>query len=221
MEFPQEILVKEIQSINPELDPKKTEKYLALYHGGSYMTDAVKKSLLIQRQNEMTGDGRCVYEARLKRSYYLNRAGGLVDFVVSSITADSPKITVGENATEEQRKYWLGLNFDADGFGTPYATLFRQNLRDQLVTNHPYVEVNAEGVDAKMSRVDPAMIIDWGVDDNGDRWVKKYGVRELRSNPFNNTVTTQHIWTIYTATDTVVYRAISQRENDSSNKFLK
>jgi len=221
MKFPKSVPVKEISSQHCELDQSVAELYDAMYRGGSAMTNEMKKKILIEKQNEKQFQPE-VYKERIKRSFYLNRAGGLIDYIISSSTANSPRITVSENATDEQKQFWLSKNINCDGNGKPFSTVFRDILRDQLVSRRSYVEtiVGEDKDEIYMQHLCPQLVIDWGTAKDGTEWVKTYGLNSIKSSPFEVEEILQHVWTIYTESETIVYKAQSKKEDKSRHMYF-
>jgi len=213
MEFPKSVPVKQINSRHDNLDAEKTEKYMALYEGGSAMTDKIKKQIIIKRQNEVKFQPE-VYDQRVQRAYYINRAGGVIDYIVSNATMDTPRIMVSKNADDEQKRFWGYKNIDADGYGTPFASVFRQLLKDELVTKRPYIQVEVIDDRIGINRLDPEIVIDWGVYGDGTPWVKTYAWNSIKPDPFAEESGVEHIWTIYTQKESVVYKAISTKTDN-------
>lgn len=217
MEYPKSVSVKTLRSCSQKKSDNRTKVYQALYSGGSSMTLEIKKKLILKRANEIQFQPK-LYDRRLERAYYINRAGGIVDWIISNATQDTPRIIVGENATEDQKQFWLKKNIDVDGYGTPFASFFRQLLKNQLVSRNPYIEIEVADSEINMSSLDPEMVIDWGYD-GATEWIKTYAVNYYKETPFEKSTTTEHIWTIYTNTDTVVYKSLSKKE-DANEQYV-
>lgn len=213
MEFPSTVPIKQINSKHADVDAEKTNKYNALYEGGSAMTQKIKEQIIIKRQNEIKFQPE-VYNQRVARAYYINRAGGVIDYIVSNATMDTPRIMVSEKADEEQKKFWSYKNIDADNYGTPFASIFRQLLKDELVTKRPYIQVEIIDDDIGINRMDPGIVIDWGINDDGTPWVKTYAWNMIKSSPFQEEQLIEHIWTIYTPEESIVYKAISKKTDN-------
>lgn len=207
MKYPESVPVKELKGTHNQYCMDKMEIYNALYSGGSEMTPEIKRKIIVKRANEVKFQPKLYNQRVEKAGFYINRSGGLIDWVISSSTKDTPRIVVSKNATPEQAAFWLGKNINADGKGTPFATIFRKLLKDQLVSRVPYLQVLIDDNGINLDTIDPEMVVDWG-----DGWIKTYGINTYKISPFTQEEYTENIWTIYTAEDTVVYKAVSKQD---------
>jgi len=201
--MPGNLTVKELKSVNPKIDLGEIDLLMALYAGGKRF-EKFKKEFLIHREAETLGLANI--ESRLKRAQYVNRAAGLVDWIVSSATAGCPEI-VGDNPR------WGELNLNSDGQGTPFSSLCRQLLSDMLVARWPYVEARSIGNDPyTIWRRDPETVLDFENDDTGGlEWIKTQAIQQARSTAYGAPDRERVIITYYTDTDTVSY--VAYRKN--------
>ena len=202
--MPQALTVKELKSVNPKIDLGEIDLLMALYAGGKRF-EKFKPEFLIHREAETLGLANI--ESRLKRAQYVNRAAGLIDWIVSSATAGKPAI-IGDNPR------WEELNQNSDGMGTPFSSLCRQLLADMLVARWPYVE--ARSIDDEpytLWRRDPETVLDFENNDQGGlEWIKTQVIQQARSTPFGAPDREKVIITYYTDTDTVSY--VAYRKNN-------
>lgn len=195
--MPQDLTVKTLKSVNPKIDLGEIDLLMALYAGGKRF-EKFKPEFLIHREAETLGLANI--ESRLKRAQYVNRAAGLVDWIVSSATAGNPRI-------EGVDEYWQQLNENADGMGTPFSSVVRQLLADMLVARWPYVE--ARSIDDEpytIWRRDPETVYDFQNDDNGQlTWIKTVCEQQARSTNYAAPDRNRIITTYYDDKSTVSY----------------
>jgi len=208
--FPNELSLKTLLSENHDADLNLIGDYASLYDGGS---DFDIDSMIIKRKGEVEGCILGQLEERKRRAAYTNYAGGIIDGLVSEATSDTPRIFV-HNGTDEQKIFWLNMNLDADGYGTPFATIFRECLKDELVSRRSYFEAIMVGEtndrdSIGISRQSPMTVLDWDKE-----WVKIHTVEYTRDedNPFAASDVELHYFTFFSEDSTMVYQA--KRKND-------
>ena len=216
--FPASVEVKDIKKTHCEYYPELIRRYTAAYEGG-HGFKSVAEDLLIKRELEQKNPR--LFEMRLQRSDYINRAGGLLDFLKAAVFKSEPMIV-----TEPENEYWFNLNADADGLGTSLPTLLRDALLSMTVNQRSYLladfreSVNdpkaAGSADARMRVLDAEIVDDWGRDELGAlTWVRLHTVDKVREN--ESDITSQpdvehHKWIYITATEVVTYEATSQKD---------
>lgn len=195
--MPEALTVKALTSTNPKIDLGEIDLLMALYCGGKRF-DKFKSEFLIYRQAETLGLANP--QERLKRAQYVNRAAGLVDWLVASAT-DSEVAIVGDNPR------WEELNKNVDGMGTPFPSLVRQLLADMLVARWPYVEARAVGnAPYTVWRRDPETVYDFENNDDGSlAWIKTCAKQQDRTTEYAAPDRLRVVITYYTPTDTVSY----------------
>ena len=208
-----QVPVKTLLKPGPEYDAKVLELYDAMYAGGSKFED-VKPSLLVKREIERSGGeaGARSYKMRLERAAYLNRLGGIIDFFCAKVFVNNPRVV--PQATGPDAEYWESLNDDADGNGTPFATLCRQTLREMLISNRAYIKVNFDDeedeLQASISLKKAMEVDDWMFGKDGElEWVRCHAVDVERPMIATDEDKAQerHTWTFYTRTSVDIYEA--------------
>jgi len=178
--LPNTLPVKQLQMHGPAYDCEQIELYTALYTGGRLFQDNIRH-FLTKRPLECASDGESGigghkhYETRMKSAFYINRAGGLIDWFTARVYEDTPTIQVGEGVSDDSRAYWEGLNDNADGLGTPLAGVMREALRDVFLHKRGYF-LSASPIEV-VSGTDPAnmtishlrspQVDDWQESDRG------------------------------------------------------
>ena len=200
--MPGELTVKALKSVNPKIDLGEIDLLMALYAGGRKF-EPYKKAFLIHREAETLGLASVA--SRLKRAQYINRAAGLVDWIVSSATSSMPKI-VGTNP------YWEELNKNTDGMGTPFSSLVRRLLADMLIARFPYVEARAiDNEPFTIWRRDPETVYDFSNNMDGSlEWIKTYVEIQDRTIAYAAPDRIKAVITYYTPNDTVSYTMYKQ-----------
>ena len=167
--LPEFIPVDEIIKTSPEYDLNKIGLYEAVFLGGELFRSKIDQ-LLDKREVELIKPK--IYELRKASSRYLNKSNGLINLFKSSVFKKPPVIT-----TEPESEYWTGLSRNADGNGTPLATLAREALLGMLVNNRSYLmadfreeisdSMEPDSNAAKMRVLTADMIDNWGRDEFG------------------------------------------------------
>ena len=209
MEYPATLPISELISTHPELRPEKIADYQAFYYGGEEF-DRRRDRLIIKRKVEdsrsanHTFDGAAHYEFRKKRSQYINRVGGMVDWITSAVCKNTPRVVIrniGE-ANPEQIQFWTRLNLDADMEGTPFSSMVRVLVRDELVTGIPSLEISQDDGEPRIMRVEPAAVLDWT-----DEMVKCRFVSYDRPSELLSPNRQKHTFIFFTEHDVVCYVA--------------
>lgn len=188
MPFPETVPVKTLDATNNEYDEETLGLYWALYVGGSTFNEWIDK-IIIKREIERRGESIGVrsYEERKKFAYYQNLLGGFIDGSVAQITKDGVAIVVdGPEGTEERQQYYKDLNADVDGRGTPFASLSRSLLVDEMVSRYGWINVRQSDEDAQkmyIERVNPLKVIDWQVDLEAGRLIYAKARRQIEYRP--------------------------------------
>lgn len=229
MEFPSEIKIGAIESTHPHYCGETLANYDALYVGGNAFRDR-KDQFVVKRRAETDGAHASQHYAdRVKRLHYVNRARGLINWLVAAVCQPSPpRITVPADLPEESSAYWLSLNDDADGLGTPLAALFRRSLRNGMVSGRSYyhmyfpgaidgqaVAYDSDSMAAYMRPIDGMMVDDWQDDEFGAlTWLRVHGVEMVRSgSEIGKADTERHTWTYITKSETATYEALKRDRN--------
>jgi hypothetical protein len=169
---------------HPEYTARKGawKTYRDLYAGGEQMKSNAAEHL-IRRQREPAD----VYAERLKRVFYENYIGSIVDWYAATLFRREPVLTLeGDNAAG--KKFFAALAEDADRKGSELTDFFRHQFIEAMVTGTSYVLVDfprlnhrpltrAEEEASGASRAylvpfSPEEVINWSRDDQGNfDWV--------------------------------------------------
>lgn len=226
MQMPNSIPVDELRQTNPCYDAEKIRRHAALYEGGSAFRAQVEKMLVkrqLEEQSTQLFNGAALFRERTKRAWYVNRAGGFVDYACAKVLGDSPRIVVGEGVPDDVRSYWEGMNDDADGLGTSLLEIARELLKDAFVHGRAYLDADYASKQsvpgdpatskAVMRVIPMSSVEDWDVAADGSLgWVKRHTVGIVR-NPAKQWMSEQsseHFWTFFQPEEIVVYKAISE-----------
>jgi len=229
--FPATLMVKELQKDNPEYDGDKILDHAALYFGGDVFRDRIDRFLVKRKIEELSGDasgigGQAHYEQRKKSAYYVNRAGGMVDWLTAAVFRVKPEIVITDG-TDEQKAYWESLNCDADGLGNPLVAVARESLRDTMLHKRAYFQAEfretessrgvVDGKAATIRLISAASADDWFLSDAGKlSMLRRHTVEATRdefaiwSQPDLET----HYWTFFDENSIAVYVAKKKPEEE-------
>ncbi len=230
MNFPESISVQDIKDPNPDYDYDQVEDYKALYLGGEEFRER-KDRFLTPRNSDRTYPEQ--YADRLARAHYINRAGGIIDWLAAAVLNDRPQYIVSESASEESREYWEGLNRDADGLGHPIGDVITRSLIQSLVHNRSYLTAKfdspvgrkgGDGLDAKIDIMSAEEVTDWGFDNTGKLdFAKATGCELVRdpAEPWKQSTVKRYTWTFYDEEKVAVYEAFERNnQKDSEAKLV-
>lgn len=222
MTFPSAIPVRDLRVTHAEYSGPRIANYDALYRG----SDAFRKRLddfLIKRKVEEKGlkfglNANELYLDRQKWAHYVNRAGGLIDWLVAAVFGNTLRI----EAPEDKSGYWQGLNENADGRGTPLPAAMRRALCEMMVQGRCYLYPLAQADVAQPGDADsmamflrhyPAKAVDdWSsnADDNEDLdWIRIHAVNAIRSTAIGPADQERELWSF--VTDDAVYTYSAER----------
>ena len=111
-------------------------KYRDLYVGGEQMIRNADR-YLVARQNE-PGD---VYGERLRRAFYENYIGSIIDWYAATLFRREPVLTF-EGTDERGRAFYNEFAEDCDLRGSSLSEFFRRQLVNALVLGKSYVVVD-------------------------------------------------------------------------------
>jgi hypothetical protein len=224
MAFPSSIPIKSLKVCNPSYDPKKLQKYEALYSGGEKF-DAIRKDMLTRREIEKANDelGDRSYKLRLERAPYVSRVGGLIDSFIAIILQNGPKLV--PETTGPDAEFWEELNTNVDGHGTSFPSLCRATLRELLLTGRPYFKLSfiPASSDASISLLKAAGVCDWDFGDDGElAWVRVDAVDCVRPMIFSEEDPPQerYTWSFYSGDEIVIYEATKKVGEDWDEKAV-
>lgn len=111
-------------------------RYRDLYVGGEQMIRNADR-YLVARQNEPAD----VYGERLRRAYYENYAGSIIDWYAATLFRREPVLSF-EGTDERGRAFYNAFAEDCDLRGSTLSDFFRRQLINALVMGHSYVVVD-------------------------------------------------------------------------------
>lgn len=229
MTFPASIPVKDIKDTNLSYDYECIKDYCSLYLGGEEFRDRKERFLVPRKSDKKYPDQ---WKERLKRAFYINRAGGIIDFLAAAVLYDKPRYVVKDGASDKSRKYWEGLNKDADGLGHPIADVLNRSLVKSLVHNRSYLRASFDsdrgnlesgGVDANIDVVDPVSVTDWQHCEDGHlKWLKLSGIEAVRDpdRPWVAPDETRSTWSFYTDKEIAIYEAYTKNKQYPTDATL-
>lgn len=209
MKFPESIEIEKISKTNPEYEGKDLRLYDALYVGGKRLRNHMDVMLPMRDLEKVSGaDGQSAYASRMARAQYINRAGGLIDWLTAAVFRNDPKFT----AKGGDKEYWEGLNENADGLGTPFSTICREALTAAMIGWRSYFKARFDDKDSKnamISVVSGLDIDDWQHDKNGDFiWGRSYSREKYRDDEaIASPNVLRHRWTYYAPDQIAIYEA--------------
>jgi hypothetical protein len=215
LSLPATVPIDDIIKTHSEYHPDKIRQYTAAYEGGSAFENIVDE-MLVKREIEYTNSD--LYKQRKERADYINRAGGLLDFLKAAVFKAEPYIQPAEDD-----EYWLGLNLNADGNWKSTPATMRDGLLSMTVNKRAYFFADFKDeifdpkspttANARLRVLGAEIVDDWGRDDSGAlSWVRLHTVEMVREN--ENNVTEQpnverHRWTYIDSDSMQTYEAYS------------
>jgi hypothetical protein len=123
---------------HPEYAARKDawRTYRDLYAGGDQLK-ANAQSYLIRRQREPAD----VYNERVKRVFYENYIGSIVDWYAATLFRREPVLSF-EGGSEPGKQFFALLVDDADRRGTALTDFFRRQFIEAMITGTSYVLVD-------------------------------------------------------------------------------
>ena len=194
----------------------KIMDYEALYLGGDLFRQR-KENFLIKRHSDEKYPSQ--WKERLSRAGYINRAGGIIDWIAAAVFYDRPTYEVSDTATDETRAYWEGLNEDADGLGHPISDILTRCLVNMLVHKRSYLTAKFESergrlvdgsLNAYIDLFNPVEIVDWQHDNGKLEWCRRDGMESMRSadKQWAMSSDVRKTWTFYDDETINTYEAI-------------
>lgn len=196
-------------------------KYRDLYVGGEQMIRQADR-YLVARQSEPSD----VYGERLRRAFYENYIGSIIDWYAATLFRREPVLTF-EGTDERARKFYNEFAEDCDLRGSTLSDFFRRQVVGALVMGRSYVVVDfprmartastrAEEDELGMSRAYlceyPAQgLINWERDQQGElEWAVLRSERTVAAPDGEAEVETQ--WIRYDREEFAIYRQRMGRE---------
>ena len=107
LNLPNSMLVSDLEKVNPEYDADTIEKYGLLYDAGKRFRRRVDKFIVrrqVEESEEACGEfGNKHYEARKKRSWYIPRGPGVLDWIIDSTFKKGLKVKTQEDEDEKDK----------------------------------------------------------------------------------------------------------------------
>lgn len=167
--------VKFLQVRRP--DAERMIRLRALFDGGPRW-HAIRQDFFPKRPFEPQD----VYTERQSLLTYTNHVGGILATLVALLFSEAPTVEGLEG------DYYESLLANTDGGGTPWASLWASLLEDALVYKHAWAaivlpartgaapssladEVRGGLLDARIARIDPECVLQWGESHGQLTWV--------------------------------------------------
>ena len=168
--YPRSIPYQDLIKTHPDYNAKELEDYYALYVGSSEFRDRID-NFLIKRKVEESNLGIItneLYAQRKKWAFYINRAGGLIDWLSAAVFPNNIEIRSSD-------EFYTSLNEDADGLGTPLNSILRKVLTETMVNKRAYLYPKAMGEDMRIWSYGALTVDNWNKDkDNILQWVRMH-----------------------------------------------
>ncbi len=210
---------------HPEFREKKAvwKQYRDLYAGGEQFKGSASE-YLVRRQRE-PGD---VYGERLRRAFYENYLGSIVDWYGATLLRREPMLAF-EGRSEAGRSFFSSLITDCDLRGTNLSDFFRRQFLTTLVTGSSYVLVDfprvpekavnraqedAQGASrAYLVEYSPEELINWSYDSRGNfEWVVLRTKSLRKENPEDKDWVEETRWSYFDKTTFRHYRRVGEGE---------
>lgn len=215
MILPDKIQTIDLKNTNVCYNADRIMDYEALYLGGDLFRDRIC-NFLVQRKSDKSYVDQ--WTERQKRSVYIDRAGGIIDWIAAAVFNDRPRYEVKPGASPAMKAYWEGLNQDSDGLGHPIADVLTRALINTLVHKRNYLQVkfneeygNANGgLDAYIDLMSPIEVTDWQHENGKLLWCRRDGAEFIRNEnmPWLKPKDIRKTWTFYDANTVTTYEAI-------------
>ncbi len=223
----------DINREHPEFNRQKSmlKMYRDLYAGGHEFKHHAAE-YLIPRQKEPLD----VYAERLRRVFYENHIGSIVDWYASTLFRREPSLLL-EGGLDSGQKFLSAMADDCDRQGTKLSTFFRQCLIDTLVAGRSHVlidfprisatpnnraEEDAAGLSrAYLVRYQAEDLINWSTDDQGEyEWVVLRQKRQKQPRIDSPEIVEETYWLYYDKSEYRAYRRLEQTNHPSSIELI-
>ena len=202
---------------HPICTPDLYARYDALYRGGEAFRAKIRDFLL---PNPL--EGRDGYELRLKEAAYRSYVGPITDFFAAQLFSAPFQIRAGENGKTEAPKdlFYGEFREDCDLLGTDLAAFIKARFLEAMVCRSAWwvAEMPSDDADtpavsrlewekrdlgrAKLSKLAPSDVLDFEVDDSGQRlWILTHETRQRRGSPRDKRLLVTETWKIYDDAD--------------------
>ena len=195
---------------HPEYTARKEmwQTYRDLYAGGEQLKTNAER-YLIRRQREPND----VYAERLRRVFYENYSGSIVDWYAASLFRTEP-VLLYEGNNEPAKNFYSEFAGNCDHRGTALSDFLRKRLIDALIAGASYVLVDfprsnevatsrAEEEEKGISRAylvgcQAEDLINWSLDERGNyEWVVLRSTIEKNGDPSTGKIAKETRWSYY------------------------
>jgi hypothetical protein len=223
--------VNQIDREHPEYTARKEmwQTYRDLYAGGEQLKTNAER-YLIRRMKEPSE----VYSERLRRVFYENYSGSIVDWYAATLFRREP-VLLYEGNNDPAKEFYGGFTGNCDQRGTALSDFLRKRLTEALITGSSYIlvdfprtkEVAASRAEEEAKGTSRAYLvgcqaedlINWSLDERGNyEWVVLRSTIELPSDPISGNRTKETRWTYY---DKQTFRVYSQPEEDGKKGEIR
>lgn len=223
--------MNQIDREHPEYTARKEmwQTYRDLYSGGEQLKANAEK-YLIRRQREPNE----VYAERLRRVFYENYSGSIVDWYAATLFRREP-VLLYEGNNDPAKEFYGKFTGNCDQRGTVLSDFLRKRLIDALIAGASYIlvdfprsnEVAASRAEEEAKGTSRAYLvgcqaedlINWSLDEKGNyEWVVLKSSIERAGDPATGKVTKETRWTYY---DKQNFRIYVQPENDGKKEEIR
>jgi hypothetical protein len=223
--------VNQIDREHPEYTARKEmwQTYRDLYAGGEQLKTNAER-YLIRRMKEPSE----VYSERLRRVFYENYSGSIVDWYAATLFRREP-VLLYEGNNDPAKEFYGGFTGNCDQRGTALSDFLRKRLTEALITGSSYIlvdfprtkEVAASRAEEEAKGISRAYLvgcqaedlINWSLDERGNyEWVVLRTTIELPSDPISGNRGKETRWTYY---DKQNFRVYSQPEEDGKKGEIR
>lgn len=214
---PDKIPVKDLRRCHANYDPKELLVNTALYEGGKAF-EAVKSDLLRWREFEKSNlpGGTALRKARLAAAEYEPVLAGIFDYFSSATLTEPLRISVGSDATDEQRATYDALNKGLQALAQTRLINANIHKRAYIAIQFPTQPAAVPDMGAQREAgllqpsfcaVDAPDVQDWKHDGEGNlEWARIYRTSLVQPSPFAPPTHLRHCWEFWTKTEIVEYQ---------------
>jgi hypothetical protein len=205
--------------------------YRDLYAGGHEFKQRAAE-YLIPRQKEPLD----VYGERLRRVFYENYIGSIVDWYASTLFRREPSLQF-EGGLDAGQKFLSAMSNDCDRQGTTLSSFFRQCLIDTLIAGRSHIlidfprtsatpsnraEEDAAGLSrAYLVRYQAEELINWSSNEQGQyEWVVLRQRKQRQPRIDSPEIVDETYWLYYDRSEYRAYRRIEQTGEPSSIELV-
>ena len=223
--------MNQIDREHPEYTARKQmwQTYRDLYVGGEQLK-ANAERYLIRRQKEPNE----VYAERLRRVFYENYAGSIVDWFAATLFRREP-VLLYEGSNDPAKTFYSSFAGNCDQRGTALSDFLRRRFIDAVIAGSSYIlvdfprfseaatsraEEEAKGISrAYLVGCQAEDLINWSYDERGNyEWVILKTIVEKPGDPINGEMAKETSWTYY---DKQRFRVYIQPEEDGKKGEIR